>query len=109
MGAGRIGNPFLGNTITGQGENFLGNVIEFVFRAVFTVGTIFFVFQLVTGGVAWIQSAGDKAALEQARGKVIQAVIGLFVLMLSFAIVTLIEGIFNITLLNIDIAGLAVK
>jgi hypothetical protein len=58
---------------------------------------------LLTGGVDWIRSGGDKQALESARSKLLSALIGLVLLFSAWAVITLIESVFKIDLLLIDI------
>lgn len=47
-------------------------------------------FMLVWGGVEWILSGGDKGKTEQARSKIISALIGLLVVAASYAILYLV-------------------
>ena len=44
---------------------------------------------LIWGGIDWITSGGDKGKTEQARQKIVSAVIGLLVVAASYAILTL--------------------
>lgn len=44
---------------------------------------------LVWGGIDWITSGGDKGKTEQARQKIVAAVIGLIIVAASYAILTL--------------------
>lgn len=60
----------------------------------FIIGAIVFLFIMLMGGIQWISSGGDKAALESARGKITNAIIGLVILLGTFAIIKLIETFF---------------
>ena len=44
-------------------------------------------FFLIYGGFTWMTSQGEKAKIESARTTIIYAVVGLFVSLLSFAII----------------------
>lgn len=73
-GGGKIGY--------GDINNFISNVIQLVF----IVGIIMVLFMLIWGGVEWIMSGGDKEAVGKARGKIVNALIGLAILAVAFAI-----------------------
>lgn len=45
---------------------------------------------LITGGILWITSGGDKTALETARNRIVNAVIGLIIVASVWAFVSLI-------------------
>lgn len=64
---------------------------------------------LLLGAITWIGSGGDKAAIEGARGRITQALIGIVVLFSVFAIIKLIEGLFGIKILTLDIGPLIIK
>lgn len=45
---------------------------------------------LITGGLQWISSGGDKAGIETARNRIINAIVGLIIIASVWAFVTLI-------------------
>lgn len=47
---------------------------------------ILVLFQLVTAGINWITSGGDKAKTDNARGKIVAAIIGLVLVVASWAV-----------------------
>ncbi len=47
---------------------------------------ILVLFQLVTAGINWITSGGDKAKTDSARGKIVAAIIGLVLVVASWAV-----------------------
>lgn len=105
-----IGNPALGDlgsTFEGQGgATFLEAVIRTGITIVFSIGFLFFIFMLLTGGIDWIRAGADKSQLEAARGKLSNALVGLVVLVAGFALIRLIEAVFTIDILNITIPTL---
>lgn len=104
---GNITNPFLSTNLQSlSGTQFLGRVIGLLITLGFIVGTVAFLFMLLTGGLAIITSQGDKAKVEQARQQLSTAVIGLVILFAAFAVLNLIEILFNIDLLQITIPTL---
>lgn len=56
-----------------------------------------FVF-LILGGIQWITSGGDKAAMEAARNKITHAIVGLIIVGAAWAIMVLVQNFlgFNI-------------
>jgi len=91
---------------TGSGVAFLGALLRLTISIIFIVGSLYFLFQLLTGGVAWIGSGGDKGKLDEARSKLFNAGIGLVLLFSGFAIITLIQNVFGVSLLMFNIPTL---
>lgn len=60
-------------------------------------GLVAFVY-LLLGGIKWITSGGDKAAVEGARGQIIQALIGLVVVFAAWGMIVLVEKLLGIGL-----------
>jgi hypothetical protein len=58
-----------------------------------------FVF-LVLGGISWITSGGDKAGVEAARNKIINAIIGLIVVASTWALFQLVGGAIGFNILG---------
>ena len=62
-----------------------------------------FFFMLIIGGIKWITSGGDKGQTEAARNQITAALIGLFVVFASYAIISLVQIFFAINILNLNI------
>lgn len=75
----------------------------------FVAGVIIFMFMLLWGAVQWIISGGEKAGIEGAKGRITSAIVGLVLLLSTFAVIKLIETFFGINILSIDIAGLSIQ
>ncbi|OGV97156.1 hypothetical protein A2W24_00420 [Microgenomates group bacterium RBG_16_45_19] len=58
-----------------------------------------FVF-LVWGGVQWITSGGDKGKVEEARGRITNALIGLAIVAAAWAIMNLVSYFFGVDVLG---------
>lgn len=102
----------LGN-ITGQG--YMGNITshtdgitkfaDIISKTigVLTIGgTIWFIFNLVMGSIAWIGSGGDKQSLQTAQKRITNALIGLLITMFSFTIISLVSYFLGFDFLNIQ-------
>ena len=57
---------------------------------IIAAGLIAFVY-LLLGGIKWITSGGDKAGVETARNQIIQALIGLIVVLAAWGLIVLVE------------------
>ena len=103
-----IGNPvitsLIGKTQTDASDIF-GNFFSALIGLMLALATIWAFLNLIQGGLAWMSSSGDKGKLEEAQGRITNAVIGLFIVFAIWAIYLLIlqflgitSGGFNITL-----------
>src|SRR5258707_322328 len=104
-GVGTLASP-------GSGSNagtLFTKALTTVIGVMTAVAFIWFTFQLIMGAIQWITSGGDKAALEGARGRITQALVGIIILFSAFAIVKLVETFFNIHILTIDIGSLKIQ
>lgn len=103
-----IENPLLSPELRGTDPvDLISKVITTLINLAFVIGIVIFFFMLVTGGIQWIASGGDKGALANARSRIVHAIVGLLILLSVYAIVTIIEQAFgiNILLINTDFLG----
>jgi len=97
-----------GGTIE-QGGKVVGGLVSGIIDLVFLLGFLLTLAYLLTGGMQWITSGGDKNALEAARNKITNALIGLVIVASSYAIFKLVGNFFGITLPNIKIPTISGK
>lgn len=76
-----------------EGSLFLEIAVNF-WRVGITVGALYVLGSFLLAAFEWIGSGGDKSKLESARGRVVNATIGLILLVSSFTIVTFIGDLF---------------
>jgi hypothetical protein len=81
-----------GSGAIGVFSNFLSSLVGIIT----VVGVIWFVVVFITGVVGIIGSGGEKGALESARGKITNAVIGLVVLIAALFLIDLVGYLFGI-------------
>lgn len=62
-------------------------------------GVASFVF-LLMGGIQWIMAGGDKDALDKARKRIVQALVGLTIVFSSYVILYIIRALFNVNLIE---------
>ena len=82
------------------------NVSDFLnaaIRLVFIVALLIALVMLLWGAVEWILSGGNKDAVGNARGRIIHALVGLAILAVAFAIISLAGSFLGVPLLNFTI------
>jgi hypothetical protein len=73
-----------------------------IWRALVVAGGIAFLIYFLMGGLEWITAGGDKDKISGAQKKITGGLVGLALLVTSFALISLIGTFFGIDLLNID-------
>ncbi len=97
-----VGNPFR-TLCTSLTAGKFGEVVGRVITAAFVLATLIALVFLVYGGVKWITSGGDKAAVEGARNTIVAAVVGLVIVFLAYFILSIILGLFGLNLGSLTI------
>lgn len=89
-----IKNPVLpfniGCSYVAEGDTIAGNIIGAVVGIFLVVGSIAALLYLMIGAFVWITSAGDKNRLQEARERIIHALLGLIILASVWALMILI-------------------
>lgn len=70
-----------------------------LWKTMVTLGALAFLVFLIWGGLEWMIAGGDKAKIDNAQHKISNALIGLGILVGSYAIIKLVEGLFQINIL----------
>lgn len=105
-----ITNPVLNTSVQNlTGNQFFARLLPSLITLGFVVGSIVFVFMLIIGGIQWITAGGDKAALESARSKIMNALIGILILFSLYAIVNVVQRFFGINILRLNIEALRIS
>lgn len=76
-------------TFYGDLFNFSSNpqdVVAFFVNAAFVVAILLTLIYLIWGGINWIMSGGDKEKVGAARSKIVAAIVGLILVILSYVI-----------------------
>ena len=88
--------PSLGSGAYTKGGTIIGNLIS-------AIGGLFFIFAfcltflyLLTGGLSWLTSGGDKSKLETARDKITNALVGLVIVAAAYAVFALVGQFFGL-------------
>lgn len=86
-----------------QGFATLGNAISNILTLAFAVAVLLVLVMLILGAYEWMVSGGDKEAVGKARNRIINALIGLAVLALAYALVNVFGQFVGLDLRNIQI------
>lgn len=81
-------NPPTGEKGVKVGYSDLGKFVSNVLSLAFGLALLFVLIMLVWGAFEWIASGGDKDAVGKARNRIVNALIGLAVLAVAFALAT---------------------
>lgn len=97
-------NPSIdsGGTATGL---FVSNIIGGMFLVAFILTLIF----IMTGAIHWITSGGDKASLENARNKIIHALVGLIVIASAWAVMLVVGDFFGLDFKKLPIPSIGTQ
>lgn len=88
-----------------EGYATLGKFVNNVLTLAFGLALLVVLVMLIWGAFEWITSGGDKEAVGKARGRIINALIGLAVLAIAFALARVGAEFVGINILDIKIPG----
>lgn len=98
-GLGPLG--FEGTDITKEGAfELFNNTISIIIGLLTIIAGIWFLFQVITAGFQWLSSSGDKTSIENARNKLTHSVVGLVIVVMAFAIISIIGNLLGIEFLK---------
>ncbi len=75
-------------------------IISNVIGLMTVLAGLFFLFQFITAALSWVTSGGEKGKLEAARNKMLNAAIGLAIVVASYAIIGLVGRVVGLNLLE---------
>lgn len=78
----------------------LDKIFHQVITYIFIIAVILVLMYMIWGAIEWIQSGGDKDKVKGARGKIVNALIGLAILALSFLVLKIVGLILNIDIFS---------
>ncbi len=76
----------------------LGTVVANLVVVAFFAAGLFFLIQVIIGGISWINAGGDPKSLDSARSRITNAVIGLVIVAAAFGITTIILTVLGINI-----------
>lgn len=60
------------------------------------IGSLWFLVQIFIGAVQWVGAGSEKQALQEARKRILQSIMGLLVIAMSYGLILLIGSIFGL-------------
>lgn len=106
----QITNPALEGPLQNKsGEVFFASIVPAIIGVFLLIGSLIFLFTLITGAISWMTSGGDKQKLEDARSRITNGIVGLVILLTTFALVKLLENFFGINILTLDFGPLKIR
>ena len=106
LGCGEGFGPFASLLCQGTANTsgFVGRIVNTFFSNLLglltAIAGLYFFFQIVTAGIAWVGAGGDKASVEAARSKIFNAVIGLVVVAAAWVLVGIIGQFIGFNILD---------
>lgn len=111
-GPGTVINPIAPDLSPSSGDAAVGlfsRLIQSLVSTLIIIAAVVFFFMFLIGAIKWITSSGDKAQIESARGTILNALVGLVIVFSIFALLTLLEKLFGINILQIDAGALKIQ
>jgi hypothetical protein len=107
----QIVNPALPSSIGNNsdpnaGGKGLGMLIGNIVGAIMIIAFLLAFFYLMTGGVQWLTSGGEKAQLENARNKIIHAIIGLIIIAAVWAVMNIVGPFLGLNFPNLNLPSI---
>ena len=97
-----IGPLGLQNKLTAEVFTVFPNVISLIIGFLTAAAFLWFLLQLFLGAISWISSGGDVKSVEQARSRIMNAVIGLVLVLAALIFFSVIGTVIGIDILNLN-------
>lgn len=68
-------------------------LLTFLIRFIFVVAGVIALVMMLWGALSWVTSGGDKGNVENARNKIVQAVVGILLIIVVVAVVATLEQV----------------
>lgn len=65
-----------------------------------TIASLWFIIRMIIGGISWLSSGGDQKSIQNAQQTITNAIIGLAIVVASYAIISVIGKLLGIEILN---------
>jgi len=88
-------------TLPAVGVLNIGRLAANFLTIAFFAAALYFLIQVVIGGISWINAGGDPKALEAARGRITHAVIGLVIVVGAFVLSLLVTRVLGINVFRL--------
>jgi len=96
LGLDRANQPGGIKPAKGDSASTLGTIVKNLVTLFYSTGALGFTIMIIWGAVDWILSGGDKEKIAGGRKRITTALVGIFLLALSFPIIAIIAQISGI-------------
>lgn len=79
--------------------------LSIIFKVAGTIAGIYFVFQIIMAGFAYLSASGDEKKVTQAWAIIWQSLIGLVIVASAFVLASVVGNLFGINILNPTLSG----
>lgn len=76
----------------------ISQLIDNLVQVIFFVAGIGFFVNFLVGGIQWINAGGDAKAMQSARARITNSLIGLVIVVAAFSITRIIENVLGISI-----------
>lgn len=80
--------------------NDLNAVVSIIIGFLTAIAALWFIIRIVLGGISWLSSGGDQKSLQNAQQTITNAIIGLTIVVASYAIISVISSLLGLDILN---------
>jgi hypothetical protein len=77
-----------------------GNIVGRIITLALIIAALIALGFLIYGGIRWILSGGEKEKVEEARGTIIAALVGLVIVFAAYFIINIVFGLFGLGNIN---------
>lgn len=109
----QIRNPVLPPSLGGgdrpaaeAGGTAVGQLITGIIGAFFVFSFLIAFVYLITGAFYWVTSSGDKNNLQNARDRIVHALVGLLIVSAAYAVFRLVGDFFGIDIVGITLPAI---
>ncbi|HSX58450.1 MAG TPA: hypothetical protein VLE47_04245 [Candidatus Saccharimonadales bacterium] len=78
----------------------LGQILQTLLTLAFFVAGVAMFFSLIIGGIQWIVAGGDPKAIDSARRRITNSLIGLIIVVAAYAIALILQQVFGISIVS---------
>lgn len=99
-GLGILGNQNGPALDQNSASSLFENILSISIGVMTVVAAIWFLFTFIGGTIQWLASGGDKAAVQAAQKRIVNSVIGLFLVVAAYGLTILIGGVLGLNITN---------
>lgn len=100
QGLGGLGTGLAGDATGVNAFTKFTDVFSKAFGVLTVSAGIWFIIQILAGAFQWLASGGEKQALQNAQKRLTNAILGLFVVIFAYALISIVGLIFGFSVLS---------